>query len=823
MRINDILVEFAAGGSGDSGNYFQALASAWYNGTFDSGSLQKGIKSQQDVERLLNRGIVCPDGVTRKLHIDYNADCDGVEIYSDDYYEYGDYDDTIDSRTGQKWGPYDFMAFSDDQLDEATGDQKFDTMMGQIQREPKYPDSQMPPTDVKDLYQWAVKNNKPYHKIFANWANREGYKSVAPALQRAGNLDTEALDYWTPDVWKIYWGELNGIDSDMPPEWAKKRVPDELRDYLDTVFDAYDRIVFDWPTEYRQIGGQGNYAEGLNEFAADDGDSGGEDDALHKYAKMWWAGDEATQMQIEKVLARMGWEIGEDEGGYDNGGVFVVRAGDANGDSYTSWAAEDLTEADEWEEDTEKRERFLQYAKQKLMASNGNIEMAMALSKQDNKFFGSPFLNDPAAQQAPAGAVSIIDNRPYTRAIAQIMAYIESKQGQAEISATQAALWLTPQGKKFLERVSTDLYGIDDNAARKKHAIALSGYQVQHLGGKITGSYYGPDDFHSAEQNMTKEVAAIYDLVTLELEREAGIEGDARERQKDMAFWNAIPYPLKVVMCASLGKTPGQMESILFGTEADMLASHFGNKKPKPNADPTPAEPKKLGETGIGRAVNDKGLTQQRWLQLVQTKFPDAKIVQAKMIDGPSRATLPDGRTLSWTKVEQGVAEGVQTESAELAKQYGWAYNQGEYGVSMTHPKHGRISLSSPVTSRSGDTAVEREWTHNNASGIGDRSLAQHLQSLKEQGMAEGAPISGDGGAVDNFRQQMANNTELAYQKDMAEGNRKSEPPEADYGDDYQDMVKRVKKLAGLGPSKTQYDPAKRVYRNMPTAVQPKK
>jgi hypothetical protein len=49
-------------------------------------------------------------------------------------------------------------------------------------------------------------------------------------------------------------------------------------------------------------------------------------------------------MQIEKVLARMGWEIGEDEGGYDNGGVFVVRAGDENGNSYQSWAAEDLTE-----------------------------------------------------------------------------------------------------------------------------------------------------------------------------------------------------------------------------------------------------------------------------------------------------------------------------------------------------------------------------------------------------------------------------------------------------------------------------------------------
>jgi hypothetical protein len=142
-------------------------------------------------------------------------------------------------------------------MGEATGDERFDTMMGQIQREPKYPDSQMPPTDVKDLYQWAVENNKLYHEIFAEWAMREGYKSVAPALQRAGDLDTEALDYWTPRVWKIYWGELNGIDSEMPPEWAKKRVPEELRDYLETVFEAYNRIVFDWPTEYRQIGQRG--------------------------------------------------------------------------------------------------------------------------------------------------------------------------------------------------------------------------------------------------------------------------------------------------------------------------------------------------------------------------------------------------------------------------------------------------------------------------------------------------------------------------------------------------------------------------------------
>ena len=87
-----------------------------------------------------------------------------------------------------------------------------------------------------------------------------------------------------------------------------------------------------------------NYISPVNELAVDDGGDSSDEDILHKFARMWWAGDEATQLQIEKTLDRMGWEIGEDEGGYDNGGVFVVRAGDVNGNSYQSWAAEDLTE-----------------------------------------------------------------------------------------------------------------------------------------------------------------------------------------------------------------------------------------------------------------------------------------------------------------------------------------------------------------------------------------------------------------------------------------------------------------------------------------------
>jgi hypothetical protein len=57
----------------------------------------------------------------------------------------------------------------------------------------------------------------------------------------------------------------------------------------------------------------------------------------------------------------------------------------------------------------------------------------------------------------------------------------------------------------------------------------------------------------------------------------------------------------------------------------------------------------------------------------------------------------------------------------------------------------------------------------------------------------------------------------------LDEQSRKKQPPEDKYGPEYDDMVARVKKLAGLGPMRTVYDPAKRVYRNVPTAQQPKK
>jgi hypothetical protein len=82
------------------------------------------------------------------------------------------------------------------------------------------------------------------------------------------------------------------------------------------------------------------------------------------------------------------------------------------------------------------------------------------------------------------------------------------------------------------------------------------------------------------------------------------------------------------------------------------------------------------------------------------------------------------------------------------------------------------------------------------------------------QGMAE-AP----GAETFAHNQSTVASNEKAF--DLEEG--KPKEKEADYGADYQDMVARVKKLAGMGPLKTVYDPQKRVYKNVPVAVQPKK
>jgi hypothetical protein len=80
----------------------------------------------------------------------------------------------------------------------------------------------------------------------------------------------------------------------------------------------------------------------LKEFAPVGGDDRepDEEEILRQLAAKWYHGDEDPK--AERTLEMMGWEIGHVESGDDDAGVFVVRAGDENGNSYIAFNQSDL-------------------------------------------------------------------------------------------------------------------------------------------------------------------------------------------------------------------------------------------------------------------------------------------------------------------------------------------------------------------------------------------------------------------------------------------------------------------------------------------------
>jgi hypothetical protein len=84
--------------------------------------------------------------------------------------------------------------------------------------------------------------------------------------------------------------------------------------------------------------------EEIEEFApsGDDGQEPDEEEILRKLAAMWWNGTEQQMARAQDTLAAMGWEIGQDESGDDDAGVFLVQAGDVNGNSYMAFPHSEL-------------------------------------------------------------------------------------------------------------------------------------------------------------------------------------------------------------------------------------------------------------------------------------------------------------------------------------------------------------------------------------------------------------------------------------------------------------------------------------------------
>ena len=67
-----------------------------------------------------------------------------------------------------------------------------------------------------------------------------------------------------------------------------------------------------------------------------------EEEILRQLAAEWWNGSIQQMKKAQQTLQAMGWDIGQDESGDDDAGVFVIRIGDKNGDSYIAFPHSEL-------------------------------------------------------------------------------------------------------------------------------------------------------------------------------------------------------------------------------------------------------------------------------------------------------------------------------------------------------------------------------------------------------------------------------------------------------------------------------------------------
>ena len=121
------------------------------------------------------------------------------------------------------------------------------------------------------------------------------------------------------------------------------KVKKDLTQYLDRLEKkvAVSRDLKDKAVDAVQ---KGRAEEDLDEFAPPGGDDRepNEEEILRQLAAQWWNGTEQQMAKAQNTLAAMGWEIGPDESGDDDAGVYVYRIGDEDGRDTIAFAHSDL-------------------------------------------------------------------------------------------------------------------------------------------------------------------------------------------------------------------------------------------------------------------------------------------------------------------------------------------------------------------------------------------------------------------------------------------------------------------------------------------------
>ena len=121
------------------------------------------------------------------------------------------------------------------------------------------------------------------------------------------------------------------------------KVKRDLTQYLDKL-EKRVRVDRDLKDKAVDAVKQGKAEEDLDEFAPPGGDDRepDEEEILRQLAAQWWNGTEQQMVKAQNTLAAMGWEIGPDESGDDDAGVYVYRIGDEDGRDTIAFAHSEL-------------------------------------------------------------------------------------------------------------------------------------------------------------------------------------------------------------------------------------------------------------------------------------------------------------------------------------------------------------------------------------------------------------------------------------------------------------------------------------------------
>jgi hypothetical protein len=152
--------------------------------------------------------------------------------------------------------------------------------------------------------------------------------------------------------------EAKLVATDIPYEILDKYIQKVIQKYPqfkpnDFSFRPSDKIKenlgIPYPTTYEQENNKFKHRgamriTAMTEFAPPGGGDDREpnEEILRKLAAQWWNGNEQQMIKAQRTLNIMGWEIGQDESGDDDAGVFVIKIGDINGDSYIAFPHSDL-------------------------------------------------------------------------------------------------------------------------------------------------------------------------------------------------------------------------------------------------------------------------------------------------------------------------------------------------------------------------------------------------------------------------------------------------------------------------------------------------